>query len=291
MLLHLDSYDLINVFRGSPFGPEELRRHLLERDTTLVCSPETIQEVVTPNDIDESQRRLETLITLPRLYIYEKQELFRREFSCAIAAFQNNSVYNSESVQPFVGTWQEVDPPLDKRFGTTEDYLVNIIMPLVKAEPDRFRNIPASLQALMANVAYDRANQLNLRVGSVEIFRHSVGATLLSLGLHPPQPCGDFINSFSEWLHDKPLICPAWRLMAEVYSEFAHNVQDQGQRGDPPDFAHVSVTPYVDSITLDGRVSNYVRIATRRLLQIDDRIDYDKRVFRNLPQWLTSRTL
>jgi hypothetical protein len=143
----------------------------------------------------------------------------------------------------------------------------------------------------MANVAYDRANQLNLRVGSVEIFRHSVSATLLSLGLHPPQPCGDFINSFSEWLHDKPLICAAWRLMAEVYSEFAHNVQDQGQMGDPPDFAHVSVTPYVDSITLDARVSNYVRIATRRLLQIDGRIDYDTRVFRNLPQWLTSRTL
>jgi len=140
----------------------------------------------------------------------------------------------------------------------------------------------------MANVAYDRANQLNLRVGSVEVFRHSVGATLVSLGLHPPQPYGDFINSFSEWLHDKPLICPAWRLMAEVYSEFAHNVKDQGQMGDPPDFAHVSVTPYVESITLDGRVSNYVRIATRRLAQIDERIDYDTRVFRNLAQWLIS---
>jgi hypothetical protein len=187
-------------------------------------------------------------------------------------------------------TWQEVDPPLDKRFGTAEDHLVNIIMPLLKAEPDRFRNMPASLQALMANVAYDRANQLNLRVGSVEIFRHSVGAMLVSLGLHSPQPCGDFINSFSEWLHDKPLICPAWRLMAEMYSEFANNVKDRGQKGDPPDFAHVSVAPYVDAITLDGRVSNYVRIATRRLAQIDDRIDYDTRVFRNLAQWLTSST-
>jgi hypothetical protein len=116
MLLHLDPYDLINVFRGSPFGPEELRRQLLERDATLVCSPETVQEIVKPNDIDESQRRLEKLITFPRLYIHEKQELFRREFSCAIAAFQNNSVYKSENVQPFVGTWQEADPPLGEYY-------------------------------------------------------------------------------------------------------------------------------------------------------------------------------
>ena len=106
--------------------------------------------------------------------------------------------------------------------------------------------------ATLANVAYDRANQPNLRVGAVEIFRHAVGATLVSLNLHPPQACEGFINSFSRWLHGKPSICPAWRRMAEVYSEFAH----------------VSVTPYVDSITLDGRVSNYVRIATRRLAQM-----------------------
>lgn len=287
MLLHLDSYDLINVFRDSPIGPEELGRQLVERDTKLVCSPETVQELVRPSDLQESQRRLERLTTFPRCYIHEKQELFRREFSVAIAAFQSNGTYKLEDVGAFCETWQQVDPPLDKKFGVAKDWLVDIIMPLLKSEPDRFRNTAASLRTLMANVAYDRANRLNLRVGSVEIFRHSVVATLLSLGLHPPRPCEDFINGFSTWLRDNPSICPAWRLMAETYSELAHNTNDRGQRGDPPDFAHVSVTPYVDAVTLDGRVSNYVRIATRRLAQIDGEIDYDKRVFRNLSEWLT----
>jgi hypothetical protein len=290
MLLHLDSYDLINVFRGSPIGSEEFRRRLVERDTNLVCSPETIQEVVKPNDFEESRRRLEALTTFPRCYIHEKKELFRREFSCALATFQSNAAYKGEDVGAFVGTWQEVDPPLDKKFGVAKDWLVDIIMPLLKAEPDRFRNTAASLRTLMANVVYDRANRLNLRVGSLEIFRHSVGAALMSLGLHPPRPCEEFITDFAEWLHEKPSICPAWRLMAETYSEFAHNSNDQGQRGDPPDFAHVSVTAYVDAITLDSRVSNYVRIATRRLAQIDSEIDYDKRMFRNFGEWLASRT-
>jgi hypothetical protein len=288
MLLHLDSYDLINVFRQSPIGPDDLRQQLVERDTKLVCSPETIQELVKPNNIQESEHRLRTLTTFPRLYIRGKKKLFRREFWCAARAFKQDMVYSVEIVTPFARTWQEIDPPLDKQFGVAKDCLLEIIMPLLKAEPDRFRNTAADLQALMANVAYDRANQLNLRSRSQEIFTDAVGATLLLLGLHPPRPCEEFIKDFAEWLREKPSICPAWRLMGEAYSELAHNSTDQGQRGDLPDFAHISVTPYVDAITLDGRVSNYVRIATRRLVQIDSEIDYDKRLFRNLGEWLSS---
>lgn len=288
MLLHLDSYDLINVFRQSPARPDELRCHLIERDAKLVCSAETIQELVKPNDIDESQRRLETLTTFPRLYIRAKKELFRREFSTALHAFQANATYETRNVGAFVDTWQEVDSPLDEQYGVTKDHLVEIIMPLLKTEPDRFRNTAEDLQGLQVNVAYDRVNQLNLRSTSPEIFRHSVGATLDLLGLHPPPPSRDFIRSFAEWLRQRPSICPAWRLMGETYTELAHNKNDKGQQGDPPDFAHLTITPYVDAITLDGRISNYVRIATRRLIQIDPDINYDKRIYRNLSEWLST---
>lgn len=288
MLLHLDSYDLINVFRQPPTQPDELRRHLIDRDAKLVCSAETIQELVKPNNIDESLRRLETLTIFPRLYIRAKKELFRREFSTALHAFQANATYQTENVGVFVDTWQEVDAPLDEQYGVTKDHLVEIIIPLLKREPDRFRNTAEDLQALQVNVAYDRANHLNLRSTSLEIFRHSVGASLDLLGLHPPRPCEDFINSFAEWLRQSPSICPAWRLMGETYTELAHNKNDKGQKGDPPDFAHVTITPYVDAITLDARVSNYVRIATQRLIQIDSNINYDRRIYRNLSEWLSS---
>jgi hypothetical protein len=76
--------------------------------------------------------------------------------------------------------------------------------------------------------------------------------------------------------------------MGETYSEFANNVGDKGQLGDPPDFAHVSVAPYVDAITLDARMSDYVKTAARRLAQLDERIDYDQRIFRNLSAWIDS---
>jgi hypothetical protein len=290
MLLHLDSYDLINVFRQSPISPDELRQHLLERDAQLVCSPETIQELVKPNDINESQRRLETLTTFPRLYIREKKEVFRREVSIALRAFQIGAAYTIRNVEPFVDTWQEADPPLDKRYGVADDHLVDIIMPLLKTEPDRFRNRAEDLQVLQTNVAYDRANQLSFRSTSLEIFRDSVGATLDLLALHPPRPCPDFIRDFAEWLRKTPSICPSWRLVGETYTELAHNKSDKGQKGDSPDFGHLAITPYVDAITLDARVSNYVRIATRRLRQIDSGINYDERVYRNLTEWLIQGT-
>ena len=42
----------------------------------MICSPETIQEVVKPSDLSESRLRLETLLTFPKRYIREKKEIF-----------------------------------------------------------------------------------------------------------------------------------------------------------------------------------------------------------------------
>lgn len=288
MLLHLDSYDLINVFKNKPVGSDGLRHYLVERRTTLVYSAETIQEVVRPNDVDESSSRLKALTTFPHCYIREKKEIFRREFACAISAFQGNTTYKLEDVEPFSSTWQEVDPPLSSKYGVTEDCLVEIVVPLLKAEPDRFRNTQEQLDALMANVAVDRTLGNNLRQRSFEIFRDAVGASLIQLGLHPPHESKDLVDGLAAWLYKNPSVCPSWRLMGETYSEFANNIGDKGQLGDPPDFAHVSVVPYVDAITLDARMSDYVKTAARRLAEIDNSLDYDKRIFRNLSTWIES---
>jgi hypothetical protein len=86
----------------------------------------------------------------------------------------------------------------------------------------------------------------------------------------------------------RPGVCPAWRLLAEVYDEFAHNKTDKGQIGDEPDYRHVSVTPYVDAITFDRRMRNYVNLASARLSKMSQPVDYRSRVFRSLEDWLTS---
>src|SRR5260370_42388491 len=119
MLLPLDSYDLINVFNNTPIGPDDLRRKLFERNTKLVYSTETVQEIVKPRDLAESCARLKTLTTFPNRYIREKKQIFRREFVCAIAAFQGNAPYRTKDVDPFVSTWQEVDEGLSSKYGVS----------------------------------------------------------------------------------------------------------------------------------------------------------------------------
>ncbi|MGH9930670.1 MAG: hypothetical protein ACREA9_15790 [Pyrinomonadaceae bacterium] len=290
MLLHLDSHDLINVFKETSISPKELKACLIERNTKLVYSPETIQEVVTPGDLEESRRRLKLLTTLPKTYIRREQEVLRGEFRCAIEAVRNQKLKSIKTIQPFVSTWQLVDvtaaPVLEDQF---MDRLVEIIMPLLRAQPDRFRNTPELKDAFMANVAYDRREENIVGRGSRKVFHDAIGATLISLGLHPPQPTWSLVDELADWMFDNPAICPSWRLLLEAYAEFQVNVRDQGQLGDNPDFAHLSITPYVDAITLDRRMAGYCRTASHRLARIGG-LDYSPRVFRNLEAWLNRST-
>jgi hypothetical protein len=291
MLLHLDSRDLIDAFKGKSISIDELRRCLVERDTKLVYSAETIQEIVTPGDLKESHRRLETLLTLPHGYIHGKQEIFRREFGSALAAFRDQRPFFRESIQPFASTWQAINAPFRVRVvDQLEDRMVRIVMSILKSEPDRFRNTQGRLDAYMRLVAYDRNNKLNLRRGSGEIFRDAVGRSMDLLGVHPVKSVATatFIDQFARLLRNSPWICPSWRLLGETYSEFAVNVTDGGQVGDEPDFAHIALAPYVDGMTLDHRMIGYVQSACRRLAEVDDRADYRPIVFRNLGVWLTS---
>src|SRR5258706_10548787 len=102
MLLHLDSRDLINAFKGNPIDTDELHSVLIERNTKLIYSPETIQEVVTPADVKESQRRLETLSMLPHRYIRQQKEIIKREFIEAIREVKSTKIFSGKSILPFV---------------------------------------------------------------------------------------------------------------------------------------------------------------------------------------------
>ena len=290
MLLHLDSHDLINVFKETAISPKELWACLIERNTKLVYSPETIQEVVTPDDLEESLRCLKLLTTLPRTYIRPEQEVLRGEFRCAIEAVRNQKLTSIKTLQPFVPTWQLADVTAPAIFEDQfMDRLVEIIMPLMRSQPDRFRNTPALKEAFMANVAYDRRAENIVGRGSRKVFHDAIGAALISLGLHPPQPTWSIVDDLSDWMFDNPAVCPSWRLLLEAYSEFWANVRDQGQLGDHPDFAHLSITPYVDAITLDRRMAGYCCAAAHRLAKIGG-LDYSPRVFPNLQAWLNRST-
>jgi len=64
-------------------------------------------------------------------------------------------------------------------------------------------------------------------------------------------------------------------------------VEDLGERGDPPDYSHITAVPYVDAATLDNRMRGYYRSAINKLEELYPTINYFKnRVFRNLETWL-----
>lgn len=288
MLLHLDSHDLINVFKEKSIGPKQLKACLIERNTKLVYSTETIQEVVKSRDPEESRRRLQVLTTLPKSYIRQEKEVLRAEFVSAIEAATNQGLTSIKKVQPFVSTWQLVGvtaaPVLEDQF---VDRLVEIIMPLLISKPDLFRNKPELKDAFMANVAYDRRRENLAGRGSKRVFHDAIGETLRILGLHPPQSTWSIVEDLTDLMFENPTICPSWRLLLEAYAEFQVNVCDKGKLGDHPDFAHLSITPYVDAMTLDRRMAGYCRTASQRLVRLGGP-DYSARVFRNLQDWLSN---
>jgi hypothetical protein len=291
MLLHLDSRDLINAFKGVPIDTNELRSVLVERNVKLIYSPEMIQEVVTPRNLKESRRRLETLLTLPHRYIRQQKEIIKREFIEAIREVRSTRIFSGKSILPFVSTWQVVLGPGEIRVeNQIHDRLVDINMELLGHNPDVFRNTQEQFDAYSPNFTFDRLHTLNFRTGNESVFRDAIGQTLKVVGLHPGNPltAATLVNELTKWMKEIPSVCPSWRLLGETYNEFVVNVTDKGRLGDEPDFRHVSVTPYVDAITLDATFRGYVRAACRRLAKLQQPIDYRSRIFNDLNQWLST---
>ncbi len=291
MLLHLDSRDLINAFKGKPIDIEELRSALIERNAKLIYSPETIQEVVTPADLKESRRRLETLMILPHRYIRQQKEIITREFSEALREIKSTKKFSGECILPFASTWQVVlrsgEIGIENQIN---DQLVDINMKLLAANPDVFRNTQEQFDAYAPNFMFDRLHKLNLRTGNKGVFRDAIGQTLKVIGLHPSNAlaAGSLVDDLTNWMRERPSVCPSWRLLGETYSEFVVNTTDKGKLGDEPDFRHVSVTPYVDAITLDATMRGYVKAACRRLVKLKEPVNYQTRIFDNVNHWLST---
>lgn len=289
MLVHLDTRDLIGVFKAKGPNINELQTALRQRKAKLVYSVESIQEIVTPTDQNETRRRLEALIELPYCYIHQHKEVIRREFSVAIAAFKYPDQHQVRSVAPFVSNWQVVNNPGEWKIeDQIQDRLVELNMRLLATNPDAFRNTQEAFELYRPNFVHDRDNGLSLR--TQEGFRDAIGQTLRIVGQHPSNPvlAWELVNGLADWMMDRPAVCPAWRLLGEVYCEFVRNKTDKGQLGDEPDYRHVSVAPYVDAITFDRRMYNYMNLASRYLSKTCEPVDYSTRVFRNLDDWLTS---
>lgn len=290
MRLYLDSRDLIGVLaRGNPVDAQELATVLQAENTELVFSWSNVIESVTfrePN-IRETRRRLELIERLPQCYILGLPPLIRTEFRSAFRAFEANDT-GLGTIDPFVPTWQMTLRDPGRRL--PQDLLINFtttdqVLEIVFANPQIGQHTNADHVFYRNEVAADRLHNPAVRQ-SAAWFRGAVAQTVVSSGLRLDRAR---FEAFADWLAVNPTLCPGWLIFHESYGVFCGNVNDAGQQGDAPDFSHIITAPYVDAITLDRRMADYCRRASRTLAnEHDPALFAATKIFHNLEEWINA---
>jgi hypothetical protein len=157
-------------------------------------------------------------------------------------------------------------------------------MTMLKKDPSLGKNTEEDLRYYMAEVALDRARPANER-RTWNWFMGGIASMLIKCGIGQfPQ---NDLEPFCRWLVRHGEALPAWRVFQGAQAAFTNNLGDGGERGDPPDYSHITAVCYVDSATLDNRMRGYYTSAIRQLKKDYPHIKYfEHRVLRNLAEWL-----
>ncbi|MEK6374510.1 MAG: hypothetical protein AABO58_17635 [Acidobacteriota bacterium] len=281
MRIFLDSKDLINLVRRSePFGVDAADAWLRERNAFIVLCHTSVSEFVpvATNDRLRVRWELQQLERLPTLYI-RLGDLSRAELLHAVAAYAARAP--AVAVEPFVEAfWQtfwEFDPSsgedvaitrqLERRVGFRLDEQIDMLW----TRPENFMNTQLTADSLQQILDRQRRRTPHERFTNDLVAASEDCETILGSDFEP----------FVKWLQETPRATPAWRLFWQASEELMLNREDVAKPGDVRDLTHVSVVPYVDAATLDGRFLSYTRQAAAKLRRIDASIDYEGRLFRS----------
>jgi hypothetical protein len=91
-------------------------------------------------------------------------------------------------------------------------------------------------------------------------------------------------DEFGEWLYKNPNRCPGLRLSHEMFRAITSNYGDRPQVGDFGDLSQVFAIPYVDAATLDNRIRDYLRTASRKIVRMGALHNFGDRTFRDLAE-------
>jgi hypothetical protein len=288
MLLYLDSKDLINLIqRNDPMTPADFAHTLQQRNTQLALSWSNVIETVTfrERNIRLTRERAEVLEQLPHRYILGLPPLIRTEFRAAYRSFLANDPQVAR-VDSLVDEWHQAlrEPGQRNVLDLYINYgFVDQIVELVFYNSEVGRNTERETNFYKNEVSADRQHAAAVR-HSAQWFRAAIFQTLRNTRLFLPH---QIFEQFCDFLEANPALCPGWLLFQESYGDFCYNVNDEGQRGDSPDFSHIITAPYVDNITLDRRMAGYARTASQRLSRDTGLATFDAaKILINLAEWL-----
>ncbi len=275
MRIFLDAKDLIDlVEHGRPVVVAEFHKWLASKGHVLVLSPTVVFELSAPI----VRRGGKTVVTgllndlesLRPKYIADGL-ILPAEIRQAIDARTSGSEY--QDIDPYVPRLDyalEALGPLATRM-YLHFPLSEIVWTISQSQPSVFEEKPQREQRLRRMLSEDRSV-----APSISLRRHfgvKLGRDIRGYGI--PDPDGG-CEALAEWIYESPKRCPSLRLDYEVYHALRRNATDPGHLQDFEDLGHIRCVPYVDVMTLDRRMSEYVRqVGSRVGDSFGDRVEPD----------------
>lgn len=200
--------------------------------------------------------QLNDLETLPLRYIAEGR-VVPLELMEALRAFEENRSYSA--IDPFSTRCDDaiqIDGPAPTRFFLRYS-LAEIVFTLAQEAPEVFRRREDHAERLREVLEADR--RLERHPDSRTRFRTVIQR---HFRLYSLPETGD-LDALADWIYADLERCPGTRLAYEVFQHWRMNQEDLASASDFGDFAHLGCLPYVDLISLDRRMRDYVRRAVR----------------------------
>lgn len=270
----LDAKDLIDVVEHArPITLTEFQDYLLSHDHKVVLTHTSIIEFSAPLVADEDflklRRLLQQIEALPVTYINEAK-IQIQELLAAKEAYERECEYSS--IDPYVRRW-------DETFSTEPSFLQMLVnVRIDEMIYSLWKHNPASLlftkefsEGARKQMNADRALPAHRRKRPRDVFINSVGKHFARYSVSISEE--ELIN-LGAWIHKDPKRCPGLRLHHDTYHELRRNSHDGVRDSDVSDFSHIYAIPYVDAVTLDRRMTNYVRIVAGRLHKLNPFVNY-----------------
>lgn len=282
MRILLDSRDLIEVAEHQRrVTTQAFNTFLRDHNHELVLCASTVREICNPlahgaSFVDTIRPILQAVETLPLLYLKE-MDIYGDEFRAAVEAFSGHSEYQPPSPYvrnyadtlagraldgglPIVGFrlddiifFQYMSPYRDRIFGRRNQQL------------EMYRQLMIQERQLLENRQYRARTH----------FANSITRNAERYQVPLPENRAGFISS----VYFDARRCSGFRLDHEVFRALTLNRDDNPQAGDFTDYALISTIPYVDAITLDRRMREYVEQASRKMLAVNATVNYRTRVY------------
>lgn len=275
MKIYLDTKDLIRLFQESPASSIDMfEAKLRDGNHELILSFLSILELSAPLLCARAETNVMNLLNrierTPVTYISEIK-ITGLELKEALNAFTEEHTYRQ--ISPFVSRFDQTcvvdgDPSTKVYMNFS---LAETVFTLWSEDKSLFRGFLPHTKKLQ--VLFETDRDIPKPPSLSENFIKTIGRDSRDYKVEIPS---GKLKTFAEWIYNDASRCPSIRLGYEVYHEILKNLRDVPKDGDIPDFGHVGCIPYIDLITLDNRMRNYVKQACPSSIA-----DYESRLCKN----------